>query len=269
MRNSTVWGLMQKSDINITYDLISKSITKVNGCDLYTDNLKISDEICFSIPLYISINNIPLFPSKYEFLNDGEIIYSHKHPPIMNIAINDDNFLSERSRTKQNTITLESLKLTDVRNRKREPSQYMIMKESAKNHAQKLIDRGILAITPNPNSNLVWHWCHLIAFSMLPTDKAQKKNNLFCGTATCNGHMVNIESAVKQFIYEFKRPLGLEVTVTTYQDTLVARRIRYSIYDKKGSKALHNEYFDALTTTKVDILEGELIYRRMVDLFNN
>lgn len=266
MRNPTLYGLKQKSDINITYNAGTKTIIKTNGCNVDTDYIDISEEICFSIPSHISINGIPIFPSKYEFINVGEVIYSKSQPPKLDIKLTDSNVFSERAKMKQNTITIDSLKLTDL-NRKRTPSQLQVMKESATNHSLKLIEEGVLIIPDKIKSNVSWHWCHLISFRMLPTEKAQKKNNLFCGTAACNGHMTNIEAAVKRFIYEFKRPLSLEVTVTTYRDTEVARRIRYSVYDKKGSKELHCEYFDALTTSKTDVLDYESIYNRMLKSF--
>jgi hypothetical protein len=140
------------------------------------------------------------------------------------------------------------------------------MAESAKMHAQKLIDNGILRSSLNSQMN--WHWCHLVAFSMLPEVKAQKKNNLVCGTAACNGHMANIEAALKKFIYTYKRPLGLEVTATTYVKTSLALRIRYRIHDNKGSQMSHSEYFDPLSLLKSDTLDFFNIYDRLVNKFN-
>ncbi|MES2238942.1 MAG: hypothetical protein V4497_01655 [Bacteroidota bacterium] len=269
MRNFTLYGMKEASKVNLTYNTEKKEITQINGCNLITDTIEISEEKSFSIPTHISINGIPFFPTKYEFINNGDVIYSSTSPPIDKIIIIDNNILSERSKVKQNTITFSDITLNDVNGRKRFPSQNQIMKESAKMHAQKLIDKGTLQIASEIEFKIQWHWCHLISFRMLPTEKAQKKNNLFCATSACNGHMTNIESAVKNFIKEFKRPLGLEVTVTTYHDSLVAKRVRYRIYDKKGSKACHTEYFDALTSTKTDVLDYFSIYDRLIKNFND
>jgi hypothetical protein len=267
MRNFTLYGLKEGSKINLIYDAQKKEVTKANGCDLNTDIIEISEEISFSIPTHISINGIPFFPTKYEFINSGEIIYSSINPPKENIFLDDDNFLNLRAKTKLNTIALNDLNIYDINGRKRLPQQNQIMKESAREHAQKLIDKGILKIPEEIASKIQWHWCHMVSFRMLPTEKAQKRNNLFCGTSACNGHMTNIEAAVKRFIKEFKRPLGLEVTVTTYKDSLVAKRIRYRVYDKKGSKISHSEYFDALTDTKTDVLDFFTVYDRLLENF--
>tara|TARA_R110000868_G_scaffold163179_1_gene395316 strand:+ start:865 stop:1674 length:810 start_codon:yes stop_codon:yes gene_type:complete len=267
MKNFTLYGLKKGSKINLTYDAKTKEVTKVNGFDLQTDIIEIAEEISFSIPNHISINGIPFFPTKYEFINSGEVIYSSITPPTENIFLDDDNFINLRAKTKLNTIALNDLILYDINGRKRIPQQNQIMKESAKEHAQKLIDSGILKIPKEVASKIQWHWCHMISFRMLATEKAQKNNNLFCGTSACNGHMTNIEAAIKRFIKEFKRPLGLEVTVSTYKDSLVAKRIRYRIYDKKGSKVSHSEYFDALTDTKTDVLDFFTIYDRLVENF--
>lgn len=268
MHNSTLFGLKQASKINVIYDTESKTVSKANGIDIDAAKINISEEISFSIPTFIIVNGIPLFPSKYEFINKGKVVYGSKHPPLQTIYIDDKNPLTERLKTKENTITLLDLEENDI-NRKRTPSQNQIMGESAKQHAQKLINNGLLIVPSDLSCPVDWHWCHLISFRMLPTEKAQKKNNLFCGTSACNGHMANIEAAVKRFIYEYKRPLGLEVCVTTHQNTLVAKKVRYRVYDGKGSKRLHSEYFDALTNTKSDALDFFSIYERLENAFNN
>lgn len=260
----TLYGLKNDSKVKIYYNAENKSVSKLEGVEDENPEIEISEHIVFSIPMCITINNIPFFPSKYEFINDGEVLYASKTIPKERIKVIDSNFLNERAKVKQNTITLKDL-IANNKKRKRTPSQNQIMGESAKNHAESLLEKGKLKI--ENIEPISWHWCHLVAFSMLPTDKAQKKNNLVCGTAACNGHMANIEAAVKKFIYEFKRPLGLEVTATIYVDTHIARRIRYRIYDKKGSKMSHSEYFDALTDNKSDAGDYEVIYNRMKNTF--
>lgn len=267
MSKFNLFGLKQYSKINLTYDVEKKAVTESTGCDVNKDLIEVSDELSFNLPTYIAVNAIPLYPSKYEIINTGKIIYSSFSAPNFSITIDDDSPFNEWSKVKQNTIGLNDLSLYNVNGRKRHFSQQQVMKESANAHAQKLIDAGILKVPSELAPTIQWHWCHLVAFRMLDSEKAQKKNNLFCGTSACNGHMTNIESAVKRFIYEFKRPLGLEVTVTMYKDSFVARRVRYRVYDKKGSQLCHTEYFDALTDIKTDTLDHFTIYNRLVDAF--
>ncbi len=260
----TLYGLKKDSKIKIYYNIENKCIDRFEGIEDENPQIVISEHIVFSMPMCITINNIPFFPSKYEFINDGEIIYASQTIPRERIKIIDDNFLNERAKVKQNTITLKEL-IANNKKRKRSPSQNKVMGESARNHAEALLKEGKLSI--ENKEPISWHWCHLVAFSMLPTDKSQKKNNLVCGTAACNGHMANIEAAIKRFIYEFKRPLGLEVTATIYMNSHIAKRIRYRIYDKKGSRMSHSEYFDALTDNKSDTADYEAIYNRMLNTF--
>jgi len=268
METFTLYGLKSFSKINVVYDIDKKSISETTGCDLIKDLIEISDELAFTIPTHISVNGTPLFPTKYEIINTGKVIYASFSRPDLRINLDDDNIFHEWSKTKENTITINDLQLYDVTGRKRHLSQNQVMGESANFHAQKLIDAGILKIPKDIQSSLQWHWCHLVAFRMLPSKKAQTKRNLFCGTSACNGHMTNIETALKRFIYEFKRPLGLIVTVTMHKGSFVARRLSYRVYDKKGSLDCHTEYFDPLTTTKTDTLDYFTIYNRLVDKFN-
>jgi hypothetical protein len=139
------------------------------------------------------------------------------------------------------------------------------MKESARTHAERLINSSILMV--DKNTNIEWHWCHLVSFRMLPTEKAQTKRNIVCGTAACNGHMTNIETAVKRFIYEFKRPLGIQVDAEIYFNSHFAQKIAYRVHDKKGSMISHTEYFDALTDVKTDVFDHEAIFARMKKTF--
>lgn len=261
----TLFGLKNNANVKLTYNLEKQEIVKTEGIDENQSFIEISNHFVFSMPMCIIVNNIPFFPTKYEILTKGNIIYASTIVPIERIKIKDDNFLNEHSKVKKNTIKFQDLILHNKRNRKRIPSQNQVMGESAKNHAELLIQSGKFSL--ESNQPISWHWCHLVAFSMLPTEKAQKKANLVCGTAACNGHMANIEAAVKRFIYEFKRPLGLEVIATYYAGTYVARRIRYLIYDKNGSRLSHKEYFNALTDIKTDVADYESIYYRMLESF--
>jgi hypothetical protein len=260
-----LFGLKNDSKVKLYFDVKTSQVIDHEGIDEENPDIQISDEKAFSMPIYITVNHIPFYPSKYEFISEGTIVYASNIVPIERIRIINDNFLFERCKVKQNTITLKDLTTYNAK-RKRLPSQNKVMGESARNHICSLIMKGDLVI--KNEAPISWHWCHLIAFSLLSTEKAQKKNNLVCGTAACNGHMTNIETAVKKFIYEFKRPLALEVTATTYGLTHVAKRIRYRIYDKKGSQLSYSEYFDTLTDVKSDTADYETIYNRMVNFFN-
>jgi hypothetical protein len=166
----------------------------------------------------------------------------------------------ERAKVRMYTVKPADLFKYD-RLRKRTPSQKVVMGESAREHVQGLIDSGNLIIPDDVQ--VTWHWCHLIAFSMLPTEKAQQKRNLVCATAACNGHMANVEAAVKMFIYETERSLGLEVTATHVGGLHVAKRIRYRVYERR-SGMLFTEYFDALTGVLSDYGDFETIYARLM-----
>lgn len=265
-KNPTLYGLKRSSKFSIEYDIEKKKIVNVKGNDQHQFPITISDDLAFSQPLFIAVNGIPLFPSKYEIINSGSLVYSSPLPPINDFELIDSNLFNEGVKRKQNTIGINDLILYNISGRKRSIFQNKVMGESANVHAQKLIDQGILK--PENNSQMNWHWCHLVAFSMLHEEKAQRKNNLVCGTAACNGHMANIEAAVKEFIYNYKRLLGLEVTATTYANTSLALRIRYRIYDKKGSRLVHTEYFDPLSLLKSDIQDCIGIYQRLLKSFD-
>jgi len=264
-KNPTLFGLKRKSFASLSYDIDKREVVSAIGFDLTQVSINISEDYAFTIPIFISVNGIPLFPSKYEIINTGIVIYSSLVPPINNYVLNDNNPLHENSKTKQNTIGIKDLNLYDIAGRKRLINQNAVMGESANSHANKLIDNNILV--PLDHVTTDWHWCHLVAFSMLPDEKAQKRNNLVCGTAACNGHMANIEAAVKKFIYAYKRPLGLEVTAITYADTSLALRISYRIFDKKGSRLSHTEYFDPLSILKSDSNDSFAIYDRLTKEF--
>jgi len=148
--------------------------------------------------------------------------------------------------------------------RPRLPSQSQIMGESAAAHAQRLIDEGLLFV---PHDSVVqWHWCHLVAFTMLPSNRAQVKRNLIVGSAACNGHMANIEAAVKLFIYETRRPVSLEVTATIIANTHLGSRIRYRMLEPR-SQTLFTDYFDALTEIRSDYADFENIHAKLMTDF--
>jgi len=255
------FGLRNKANIKIFYDVDKKIISKIEGITSNTIPIEISEEFAFNMPTHILVNHTPFFPTKYEMINSGVIVYNSTKVPSFQIRVEDRNFLNYRVKAKRYTITYKELLSLKGIKRKRKPLQNQIMRESARQHADKLLNKGVLAI--QSDCPIEWHWCHLIGFSLLPTEKAQTKSNLICGTSACNGHMINVETAIKRFIYENKRPLGIEVTAEHYYNTHLAIRIRYRIYDKKGSRYTHSEYFDALTDVFTDVSDYEPIYDRM------
>lgn len=257
--NKTLFGLRTVNDIKIKYNVGKMKIENIEGIDVLDDEVECSETKTFNVPSYISINGIPYFPTKYEFFNSEHIYYTSKAPPHVNVRIKNDDLFNERAKIQRYTIDLKKLILYNKK-RQRVPSQKTIMGESANQHAQRLIDQGILIISPGVK--IQWHWGHLLAFSMLPTERAQKKGNLFCCTSACNGHMANIEQAVKLFVYEHKRPLSLELTATYLGNTHLARRVRYRVYEKKSGMCI-SEYFEALTDVFSDYADYEVIYNKL------
>ncbi len=260
-----MFGLLNKSKVSIFFDVENYKVTDIKGVNPSEITITIPDTKVFSMPSHLLINGEPLFPTKYEILNNGRVVYCSKIVPAFRLYIEDDNFLNFRAKEKKYTVTPRELSSLPTLKRKRHPSQNQIMGESASEHAKKSINNGILKI--RSDGEISWHWCHLIAYSLIPTKSAQKKNNLICGTSVCNGQMINIETAIKRFVLTYKRPLGLEVMSQYYNNTHIATRIRYRIFDKKGSMMSHSEYFDALTVVKADLSEYEPIYNRMLNTF--
>lgn len=264
-RNKTLFGLRTNQNVRIKYDPNIRSVVDVEGIDVREDDIDVSDQEVFNTPAFIMLAGVPYFPAKYEFI-DAPIYYHARQPPTFRLRlVGLDSEFDEQAKTRRYTVKLADLREYD-RRRKRVPTQYQVMDESAREHVQRLIDSGHLII---PDDVLVtWHWCHLIAFSMLPTEKAQQKRNLVCGTAACNGHMANIEAAVKMFVYETERPLALEVTATHVVSTQVAKRIRYRVHERR-SGMLFTEYFDALTDVRSDFGDFETVYTRLMAEYKN
>lgn len=267
--NKTLYGLRTNAAVRISFDSVSNTVEEIIGVPGFSpEDADVSEATAFNIPQFISVAGIPYFPSKYEF-SRGIVWYHSRRPPDFQIRLVTPNGpLSERAKIIKARITPKMLLEFDKPNRlrPRNPSQSMVMGESAKSHVQRLIDNGDL-IVPD-NSSVQWHWCHLVAFTMLPEHRAQVGRNLFAGTSACNGHMANIEAAVKLFVYETQRPVSLEVTVTVLADTHVGKRIRYQVWEPK-SETMHREYFDALTETRSDYSDFELIQQKLMDNFRN
>jgi len=267
--NKTLFGLRTNKEIKIKYNVESENVSVIEGIDnVDPDDIYVSQRKGFNLPLYISISGVPYYPSKYEFLK-GDVYYHSRLPPFFQIKINDKNdFLDYRAKEMKARISPKMLEEFDKSQKKRPrvPSQIEVMGESARDHVSSLIDREL--VTVPDDVNVQWHWCHLVAFTMLPTNRAQAKRNLVVGTAACNGHMANIEAAVKSFVYESGRTVSLEVTATHLADTQLAKRIRYRVWEPK-SGALYTEYFDALTAVKSDYADFEKIYEKLMNEYNN
>ncbi len=267
--NKTLYGLRTNTAVRIKFDSDSYTVVEIIGVpNISVADAEVSESTAFNIPQFISIEGLPYFPSKYEF-SEGIVWYHARRAPDHQIRlVTPYGALSERAKIVNARITPQMLSDFDkpARLRPRDLRQSQVMGESARAHAQQLIDNGDLIIPPG--SSVQWHWCHLIAYTMLPEHRCQIRRNLFVGTSACNGHMANIEAAVKLFIYETQRPVSLEVTVTVLADTHVGRRIRYQMWEPR-SQTLYREYFDALTETQSDYADFELIHRKLMDNYQS
>jgi hypothetical protein len=263
MKNPTLFGLKTNSSIKLRYNVEQDDVVEIIGLNVTDPNdVEISELKCFNLPQFISVAGVPYYPSKYEF-STGDIWYHARRPPAYQIRLEEVGMLGERAKVMAARITPSMLDEFDkpAKLRPRRPDQRQVMGESAAEHAKKLIARGTLVVPPD--SPAQWQWCHLVAFTMLPINRAQTRRNLIAGTAACNGHMANIEAAVKMFIYETGRAVSLEVTATIIADTHLGRRIRYQVVEQK-SGLLFREYFDALTDVRSDHADFENIYDKLM-----
>lgn len=265
-KNKTLYGLRTNTHIKILYNTDKEEIVHIEGIeDLDPDEIEIPENKAFNIPYAIFIAGIPYYPSRYQFFR-GNIYYHSRRLPAFNIKAKDQAMLGYRAKIMKARITPDMLDEHDkpAKYRKRTPSAFSIMGGSAKDQALSLIDKGILFVSPD--SPVEWHWCHLVAFSMLPTHRAQVKRNLVVGSSACNGHMANIEAATKLFIYETKRPVSFEITAQIIADTDLATNIRYQISEPK-SRMLYRDYFDPLTDTLSDYSDFENIYGKIMEKY--
>lgn len=261
--NPTLFGLKTNSSIKIKYNVEKNAVIEIVGLKVSDpDQIEISDLKGFNLPQFISIAGIPYFPSIYKF-STGDVWYHARRPPAFQIHLQGVGMLDERAKIMNARITPEMLSEFDKPSkvRPRRPDQKQVMGESAAEHAQKLIKGGKLIVPPD--SPAQWQWCHLIAFTMLPSKRAQTRRNLIAGTAACNGHMANIEAAVKMFIYETQRTVSLEVTATIVANSHLGDNIRYQIVEPKSGLCFR-EYFDALTDVKSDHADFENLYDRLM-----
>jgi len=260
-QNRTLYGLRTNATVRVHYNPDFGHVEKVEGADQENDDIQIADDTVFGIPAFIAVADVPLFPSAYELGFSGTVIYHALRPPRARIHIETDSLgLNERAKILEYTLDLKKLAEFD-RKRVRTPSQRAVMGESAREHAQRLIDLGRVRI--DPGTTVTWHWCHLLAFSFLPTHRAQAKRNLICGTAAFNGQMANAEAAIKAYVYEFRRPLGLEVTATYLEGSHLGTRFRYRIHDRKTGES-HTEYYDPYTDVLGDFADLKVVFERLV-----
>ncbi len=231
--------------------------------DIDPADIEPAEVLAFNIPAYITVAGVPLFPSTYEFAALGVVSYHSRHPPREGVRLAQGHDLDERTKELQYTIDLKKLAEFDHR-RPRSPATRSIMGESAAGHAQRLINAGSLMLSSE--TVVAWHWCHLLAFSFLPTKRAQARQNLICGTSTFNGQMANIEAAVKMFVYQFSRPLSLEVTASCLANTHFGLRLRYRIFDRRSGWG-HTEYCDPYTAAPGDYSDYPVVYERLVTRF--
>ncbi|MCW9133894.1 hypothetical protein OF830_23975 [Bacillus paramycoides] len=220
-----------------------------------------SKEMQFNIPRCIFVEGIPFFPSKYEIVRNDTVYYYNSSAPISNvIPIPNEKFLfDEGCKEVEYTINSQDLKKYESSFRKRTPSQIEVMGESAVKHLHLNSDKFT---TTMPISNMQWHWCHLIAFSMLPTEQAQTSNNLVCGSDAFNGQMMNMEKAVKEFIHKHQMDLKLTITALTIPDTHIAKRLRYRIQCEETGRS-HSEYYNAFTLSTADIVEKTVLFNNL------
>ncbi|MEZ9038766.1 hypothetical protein F0259_21925 [Vibrio cyclitrophicus] len=265
-KNKTLYGLRTNKNLQIEYCVDSGDIKHFHGFeDVNTTEVEVSDQKAFNLPYFISIAGIHYYPSKYEIIK-GVVFYHSLEPPFfpIQITVNPDSYyINKKYKARITLAMLEEFDKTK-KMRPRKISQLKVMGESAKNNIQPLINDGSIIIPDD--LDVKWQWCHLIAFTMLPENRAQTKRNLVAGTAACNGHMVNIEAAVKAFIYEKKLPLSLEVTATYIDGSQLATRISYQIKESK-SRMVYTEYFDAITAVKTDFSDHEEIYNKLMNKY--
>jgi hypothetical protein len=263
-RNRTLFGLRTNANLIVRYAPYQNRIETVSGMDVDASDVEPAEALVFNIPAYIAVAGIPLFPSTYEIATHGFVSYHSRHPPRDGIRLTQRHDLNECTKERRYSVDSKKLAAFDHR-RRRYPAACAVMGESATAHAKRLIDAGALALSPG--TAVAWHWCHLIAFSFLPTGRAQAKRNLICGTSAFNGQMASIEAALKMFVYQFDRPLSLEVTATCLANTHFGLRLRYRISDRYSGES-HTEYFDPYGAAQGDYSDCSVVYERLVASFD-
>lgn len=259
----TFYGLLRNSENTLSLNPGTKTL-RLNGTVIEnTNRFVISENYHFNIPEFILFDNQKYYPTKYEFFNGQDILYTSIEKPIdIFSSLNYGSIFQNASILK---CTIDYKTIASWRHGSRYPTQNSVMGMSATSHIKQLINNGIL----NDSAMLYkWHWCHLIGHRLRNGYNTQIKRNLICGTEAFNGQMLNIERSIIRFILTFKRPLRIEVTCTYLADSKLGLRMKYFIHDFKGSKNTFTEYFDALTHIKSDTAEFSIIYSKMNNEFN-
>ncbi len=265
--------LNRKSSVEIKYDPIAKLVTEVNGFSTFNaSEVFVSENMILNLPLYISYENNCYYPTDYN-ISTGTVVYHSEKPPHYQVKVTEraKSFLDggqsdvlPPKKVKYDISYEDIVNYNSPPTRKRKKDQNAVMGMSANMHVQDLIRDGILD-SHQPLKGQ-WHWCHLIAFSMLSEEAAQAENNLIAGTTQCNGQMLSIENAVKQFIVDTRKTVTLKVTATRVSDSHVANSIRYEIFQPK-SQFLHKEYFNPLSGSVADYRECKVIYDTLINKF--
>ena len=263
-RNRTLFGLRTNANLVVRYNSYQNRIETVEGVNVDVSDIEPAESLVFNIPAYIAVASIPLFPSTYEIAAHGVVSYHSLQPPRDGARLSQRHDLNEWTIELSYSVDRKKLAVFD-RRRWRYPAARTVMGESATAHAQQLIDAGVLMLSPG--TAVAWHWCHLIAFSFLPTKRAQAKRNLICGTSAFNGQMASIEAGVKMFVYQFDRPLSLEVTATCLANTHFGLRLRYRISDRYSGES-HAEYCDPYGAAQGDYSDCAVVYEKLLARFD-
>ncbi|GAB3531379.1 hypothetical protein [Photobacterium alginatilyticum] len=263
------------STLGIVYDAKTAKVTSVYGNIDYDElEISISESKIFNVPFCIFLRNFPLYPSKYES-SDGTVIYHAEKPPLDVLKVSsearsflDGGFaLGPTYKKNSHKISFKDIEKYNIPgSRKRTKSQNDVMGISANAHINTLIECSDLIVT-GPHENK-WNWCHLIAFSMLSEKKAQTSGNLVVGSVQCNGQMLNMENAVKQFIVDTRTTITITVTATLVVGSDVAETIKYNIYEPI-SKMNFTKYFDAFTGITSDFRECKAIYDEIMHKYQS
>ncbi|WMO06195.1 hypothetical protein NI378_07140 [Vibrio parahaemolyticus] len=260
MSDPTLGGRKLLPDVQIRYYLKTKKIKVMSEHSFML--LETSDEYIASMPKYINADGYFYYPSLYEVGKQGYVLYHiKKWERNSYIKIDDDNLI-DFEYTKRVSATINAKLLKKYKGNSRRDlaiDQFDVMGETAQNHVQKFIDSKAIII---PNVPIKWEWCHLIAFSFLSEDQAQKKNNLVAGTDIFNGHMSDFETAVRFFVENKNQEIKLEVVATVLEGTTIVRNLKYTI-SYKGLNGSFEGTINALNTEK-SYAKNYNIYERVL-----
>ena len=265
--NTILFEVRKNSKIRIRYNVGKSGVVEVVGpVGIQQFDIAITDHQNLNIPYCISAAGIPYFPTRYESTK-GDVWYHSLKSPVCKIRVVDErDYFAKRLKVMRVRITTQMLADYDksTKQRPRQPSEEEVMGESATSHARNLIEKKLLVV---PSGSAVrWRWCHLVPYTMLPSNRAQAPNNIIAGTAAFMSQIANIESAVKRFICQTKRQVTLEVTATLCPNSHLGTIIRYIILEPR-SKTQLTEYVDALTEVYPIKADSEIMYAKLMTAF--